>query len=135
MPRHQVARILPALGNRTACLHLGRCAAKQRALFEPPRMNLYVRLGYRMDVDNTRRGGKTYGSENRLIVGNVENGGLADVNRNWHDKTNDNIGFRVLAVLYPVFFIHPPSIFPSSCKSAWRAKPCRWSRMRSSMPR
>ncbi len=45
------------------------------------------------------RGSKTYESDNRLIAGNRENGGLSDVNRNWHDNRNDNIGFRVLAVL------------------------------------
>lgn len=45
------------------------------------------------------RGRKIYESDNRLIVGNRENGGLADVNRNWHSNRNDNIGFRVLAVL------------------------------------
>jgi hypothetical protein len=38
------------------------------------------------------------GSENALIVGNVENGGLAYVNHNWRDNRNDNYGFRPLAV-------------------------------------
>lgn len=44
-----------------------------------------------------------YKSDNRLIVGNAENGGLADVNNNWHDNVNNNIGFRVLAVLHRFF--------------------------------
>lgn len=51
------------------------------------------------DRGNNGRGRKTCGSDNRLIVGNRDNGGLADVNRNWHDNRNDNIGFRALAVL------------------------------------
>ncbi|MBI5369840.1 hypothetical protein HZA85_01430 [Candidatus Uhrbacteria bacterium] len=34
-----------------------------------------------------------------LVVGYRDLGGLADVNRNWHDNPNDNIAFRVLAVL------------------------------------
>lgn len=54
-----------------------------------------------MGQDKTDAEEKTYESENRLIVGNSENGGLANVNRNWHDNRNDNIAFRVLAVLSP----------------------------------
>ena len=46
-----------------------------------------------------RRQKDCYGSRNRLIVGNRDNGGLADVNRNWRDNRNDNVGFRVLAIL------------------------------------
>lgn len=56
---------------------------------------------------------KTYGDDNRLIVGNRDNGGLADVNYNWHDNRNDNIGFRVLAVPYAMRN-HPPTNFPIS---------------------
>ena len=44
-----------------------------------------------------------YESDNRLIAGNAKNGGLADVNNNWHNNENDNIGFRVLAVLSRLF--------------------------------
>lgn len=54
----------------------------------------------RRGKDNKGRGMlKIHGDDNRLIVGNRDNGGLADVNYNWHDNANDNIGFRVLAVL------------------------------------
>lgn len=54
-----------------------------------------------------------YGSENRVIAGNRDNGGLVAVNRNWSSNPNDNIGFRVLAV-HDTSFIQPPSIFPIS---------------------
>lgn len=52
-----------------------------------------------MDSRTTGRGGKTYGSDNRIIVGNFDNGGLADVNNDWPDNSNENVAFRVLAVL------------------------------------
>ena len=64
-------------------------------------------------------GSKTYGDDDRLIMGNRDNGGLGDVNDNWHDNTNDNIGFRVLAVLY-VFLIQPPIRLPILCNSVCR---------------
>lgn len=70
-----------------------------------------------MGQGNTGRGSKTYDADNRLIVGNSDNGGLADVNNDWHDNRNDNIAFRVLAVLYPSDFSHPPTIFPISRSS------------------
>ena len=34
--------------------------------------------------------------DNRLIGGNSDSGGLADVNYNWSDNHNDNIAFRSL---------------------------------------
>ena len=43
-----------------------------------------------------RRIQNAYGSDNRVIVGNRDNGGLASVNRNWSNNPNDNVGFRLL---------------------------------------
>ncbi len=56
-----------------------------------------------------------YGSDNRLVAGNRDNGGLSAVNRNIAQHGNVNISFRVLAV-HDISFIQPPSIFPIS----WR---------------
>lgn len=39
------------------------------------------------------------GDSNRLVVGNSDNGGAANVNWNQPDERNDNIGFRVAVVL------------------------------------
>jgi len=39
------------------------------------------------------------GDSNRLIVGNSDNGGAANVNWNHPDNSNDNIGFRAAVVL------------------------------------
>lgn len=52
---------------------------------------------------------------NRLIGGDRDNGGLKVVN-NWQfDNHNDDIGFRLQTVLYPlVVLIQPPSILPTS---------------------
>ncbi|KKR48554.1 MAG: hypothetical protein UT86_C0004G0038 [Candidatus Magasanikbacteria bacterium GW2011_GWC2_40_17] len=40
-----------------------------------------------------------YDFDNRVVVGSREDGGLADVDDNWHNSHNDSIAFRVLAVL------------------------------------
>ena len=71
---------------------------------------------------NRTRKQKTYESRNRLNVGNSENGGLAYVDAGWHDNSNDNLGFRVLAVLQRTDFNHPPTILPISRSSPVRAK-------------
>ena len=39
------------------------------------------------------------GDSNRLVVGNSDNGGAANVNWDQPDERNDNIGFRVAVVL------------------------------------
>jgi len=60
---------------------------------------------------------------NRLIGGNSDNGGLTNVNYNWSDNHNDNIGFRPLIVShYLKFFIQPPNILPISIRYSVR----RW---------
>lgn len=41
---------------------------------------------------------RIFGDSNRLYGGNRDNGGLANVNYNWSDNRNDNIGFRPLVV-------------------------------------
>lgn len=40
-----------------------------------------------------------YGSGSRLVVGDRDDGGLAGVHRFWSDGANDNVAFRLLAVL------------------------------------
>lgn len=58
---------------------------------------------------------------NRLNGGNSDFGGLANVN-NWQsDNHNDNIGFRLQIVPYPLtVLIQPPSILPISM--VWETK-------------
>ena len=52
--------------------------------------------------------------DNRLIGGNPDNGGLANVNYNWSDNRNVNIGFRPLVVSHLTILIQPPNILPIS---------------------
>lgn len=44
--------------------------------------------------------------DNRLFGGNSDNGGLSNVNNNWSDNRNDNIGFRPRIVL-PSYYFYP----------------------------
>lgn len=76
------------------------------------------------------------GESNRVIAGNSDNGGAANVNWNHPGNPNDNIGFRLAVVSSPAegkqcdlllclmggshcyieALIQPPSILPISCK-------------------
>ena len=42
------------------------------------------------------------GESNRVIAGNSDNGGAANVNWNHPGNSNDNIGFRLAVVLSPI---------------------------------
>lgn len=53
--------------------------------------------------------------DNRLIGGNSDNGGLANVDNNWSDNHNDNVGFRPLIAAHCLtVLIQPPIILPIS---------------------
>lgn len=60
-----------------------------------------------------KKQGTLFEDGNRLIGSNSDNGGLANVNWNWPDNRNGNIGFRPLIVSHCfTSLIQPPSILP-----------------------